>query len=161
MVTFPVHQSDGCRLDAFQPLTEAELDAYEPNLPLTASLVVLWDCGESLMVHNRFRHAWELPGGAIDPGESPAQAAVRELAEESGQVAERIELAGVAVSWYAPAARLERLAIYRGTVGERMPFVANDEMVASQWWDPATPLAGVVSEVDQALTILVPDGSGL
>lgn len=27
---------------------------------------------------------WEMPGGAVDPGESPAEAAVRETAEETG-----------------------------------------------------------------------------
>ena len=37
-----------------------------------------------VLVHSRFRQMWELPGGAIDPGESPRQAAIRELVEESG-----------------------------------------------------------------------------
>ena len=31
------------------------------------------------------REGWLTPGGAIDTGEAPAQAAVRELAEETGQ----------------------------------------------------------------------------
>jgi 8-oxo-dGTP pyrophosphatase MutT (NUDIX family) len=30
------------------------------------------------------REGWLTPGGAIDPGETPAQAAVREVAEETG-----------------------------------------------------------------------------
>ncbi|WP_375803532.1 NUDIX hydrolase [Streptomyces sp. A012304] len=38
------------------------------------------------MVYDRFRGHWELPGGLLEPGESPRQAAVRELAEESGQM---------------------------------------------------------------------------
>ncbi|GGS74162.1 hypothetical protein GCM10010156_36380 [Planobispora rosea] len=37
-----------------------------------------------VMVERDDGHGWALPGGTVDPGESPAQAAVRELAEETG-----------------------------------------------------------------------------
>jgi len=37
----------------------------------------------------------EIPGGMLDPGEEPAQAAARELAEETGFVAARLEPLGV------------------------------------------------------------------
>jgi 8-oxo-dGTP pyrophosphatase MutT (NUDIX family) len=40
-----------------------------------------------VLVLNRERQVWELPGGFIDAGESPRQAAIRELAEEAGCVA--------------------------------------------------------------------------
>jgi 8-oxo-dGTP pyrophosphatase MutT (NUDIX family) len=40
-----------------------------------------------VLVLNRVRQVWELPGGFIDPGETPRQAAIRELAEEAGCVA--------------------------------------------------------------------------
>jgi 8-oxo-dGTP diphosphatase len=40
-----------------------------------------------VLVLNRVRRVWELPGGFIDPGETPRQAAIRELAEEAGCVA--------------------------------------------------------------------------
>jgi 8-oxo-dGTP pyrophosphatase MutT (NUDIX family) len=36
------------------------------------------------MVFNGWRRQWELPGGMRDPGETTRQAAVRELAEETG-----------------------------------------------------------------------------
>ena len=48
-----------------------------------------------VLVHSRFRQVWELPGGAIDPGESARQAAIRELAEESGCVARDTRWLGV------------------------------------------------------------------
>lgn len=39
--------------------------------------------------------AWSLPAGAIDPGESPSEAIVREVYEETGLVVEPIFLVGV------------------------------------------------------------------
>lgn len=50
--------------------------------PLFAVVIAHRD-GRVLLVHNRKRRVWELPGGWIDPGETPAQCALRELAEES------------------------------------------------------------------------------
>lgn len=37
--------------------------------------------------NKRFAGLWEWPGGRVEPGEVPAQAAVRELMEETGVVA--------------------------------------------------------------------------
>lgn len=50
-----------------------------------------------VLLIRQFRHAadgyiWEIPAGRIDPGESPERCAVRELKEETGMVAERLEL---------------------------------------------------------------------
>jgi 8-oxo-dGTP diphosphatase len=37
-----------------------------------------------VMVFNPKRNGWEMPGGKVEPGESPEQAAVREVQEECG-----------------------------------------------------------------------------
>lgn len=42
------------------------------------------DAGRLLLVHQRDRNQWGTVGGAIEPGESPAAAAVREALEETG-----------------------------------------------------------------------------
>lgn len=39
-----------------------------------------------LLVERADGHGWALPGGYVDPGEEPAAAAIRELAEETGLV---------------------------------------------------------------------------
>ena len=53
---------------------------------MVADIVVHTDT-EVLMIkrkNNPFAGHWALPGGFIDPGETPEQAAIRELAEEAG-----------------------------------------------------------------------------
>jgi ADP-ribose pyrophosphatase YjhB (NUDIX family) len=51
--------------------------------------------GEILLCHRRDIDAWNLPGGAVEPGESPWKAAVRETREEVGLEVEVDRLAGV------------------------------------------------------------------
>ena len=155
MYELPVGNTDGSVLLSFDRLSEDRLESLDPSVPLTASLVVLWCGHECLMVFNRFRQAWELPGGMIDPGESPRQAAVRELAEESGQRADSLDLVGVAKIRVAPDDRLEYLATYRGRLDSPRSFTPNDEMSDAVWWNPAEPLTDLFP-IDAALANLCP-----
>jgi 8-oxo-dGTP pyrophosphatase MutT (NUDIX family) len=47
-------------------------------------VIVANDKGKILMIHRTDNGNWALPGGAVDLGESVAQAAIRETLEESG-----------------------------------------------------------------------------
>lgn len=49
---------------------------------MTASAVVI-DGGMVLLVHHRATGVWMFPGGHVDAGEDPAQAALREVFEET------------------------------------------------------------------------------
>lgn len=75
---------DLARFVAFHDVTEAE--QARPG-DLYFAIMVARAPGGVVLVYNRWRQVWELPGGLIDPGESPAVTAVRELREEAGCVA--------------------------------------------------------------------------
>lgn len=51
--------------------------------------------GLVLLQHRREDRRWGLPGGALEPGEAPAQALVREVWEETGLHVRPVRLLGV------------------------------------------------------------------
>jgi 8-oxo-dGTP pyrophosphatase MutT (NUDIX family) len=58
-----------------------------PVSRLAGRVLVIDPDGQLLLLHERVEDGstqWVVPGGGIEPGETPAQAAVRELAEETG-----------------------------------------------------------------------------
>lgn len=64
----------------------------------TAAGVVLDADGRVLLGRRADTGNWGLPGGIIDPGEEPADAAVREIYEETGVIAVPESLVAVSVS---------------------------------------------------------------
>ncbi|WP_305849817.1 NUDIX domain-containing protein [Stappia sp. ES.058] len=54
------------------------------SMSLGVRIAVRSDDGCVLLVRHSYMPGWYLPGGAVDPGETLAQAAVRELHEETG-----------------------------------------------------------------------------
>lgn len=149
----PVRDREGSALVSFDRCAEEDLGGLDRSVPLTASLVVLWSAGKCLLVFNRYRQQWELPGGMIDPGESARDAALRELDEESGQRPHTLVFAGVARTWFAPAQRHEYVAIYEGHVASPAPFTPNEEMSDAVWWKPGEDLADL-NPIDGALALL-------
>ncbi|MBF9067229.1 NUDIX domain-containing protein [Streptacidiphilus fuscans] len=65
------------------PEVPAYLSGIARAFPAACSVVTDPD-GKVLLVRSFNREHWGCPGGVIDPGESPEQAAERELAEETG-----------------------------------------------------------------------------
>jgi ADP-ribose pyrophosphatase YjhB (NUDIX family) len=73
----------------------------DPNAPAANSVVpsvtaiVTDESGALLLVHKTDNDLWALPGGGMDAGESVADAAVREVKEETGFDVEVTGLVGV------------------------------------------------------------------
>lgn len=68
-----------------------------PRFPVSVKGVVVRD-GLVLLCRNE-RGEWELPGGKLDPGETPEQCVVREIAEETGW---RVESGPIVDAWVYP-----------------------------------------------------------
>ncbi|MGH3325535.1 MAG: NUDIX domain-containing protein, partial [Streptomyces sp.] len=57
----------------------------EPTAETVAAGVLLFDERDRvLLVDPTYKPGWEFPGGVVEPGEAPARAGVREVAEELG-----------------------------------------------------------------------------
>ena len=68
---------------------------HRPLLLVGACVMVLDDQGRLLLEHRMDNHAWGLPGGAHEPGETVEESAGRELFEETGLLCDDLSLFGV------------------------------------------------------------------
>ncbi len=62
----------------------------DADVEFTASVYVIKDDSVLMLYHGKYDH-WVHPGGHIDPGETPDEAALREAEEETGVEAEILE----------------------------------------------------------------------
>ncbi|MFI8305289.1 NUDIX hydrolase [Streptomyces sp. NPDC085927] len=143
----------GNALVSFVPGTEGKPPG---DAPLPLALVALWHGNRVLMAFNRFRQVWELPGGQIDPGETPRRAAARELSEETGHVPDgRLRFVGFARFTLAPDQRVEYGALFTGRAAAVSQVLhVNDEIAAIRWWDRREPLPGRLQPLDAHLAEL-------
>ncbi|MET7815798.1 NUDIX domain-containing protein [Streptomyces sp. NPDC005395] len=75
----------------------------EPTGETVAAGVLLFDDRDRvLLVDPTYKPGWEFPGGVVEPGEAPARAAMREVAEETGLHLRDVP-ALLVVDWEPPA----------------------------------------------------------
>jgi len=127
--------------------TRAAVDLLLSDRPVTtpgvfAAMVFVQDAdGRFAVVHSPRRDSWGSPGGWCEPGESAADAAVREVREEIGLVLpaddlevcayERFEVDGeVRGRW--PTGR-SYLQVYRARLGVHAPALAASEDDVDGW----------------------------
>ena len=67
-----------------EPVRQKAVRAASPSYTLGAQARIERDDGRILLVKAAYRWRWGMPGGLMDAGEAPADAAVREVFEETG-----------------------------------------------------------------------------
>ncbi|ROO84469.1 8-oxo-dGTP diphosphatase [Actinocorallia herbida] len=149
---FPVLDPDtGDALTAFLPASGADPPA---DAPLPAALVAVWSGRHLLLVFDRYRARWELPGGGIEPGETPHRAALRELEEEAGLRLAALDLTGYARFRLTRPARTEYAALFSARVrGRPDGFTPSAEIGAIHWWDTAGPAPEGTQVLDAVLAL--------
>ncbi|MGB3761937.1 MAG: NUDIX hydrolase [Ornithinimicrobium sp.] len=78
----------------------AMLNATLPTKRVIAQGLIRNDRGDVLMCQLTYKQEWDLPGGVVDPHESPAGALAREITEELGVEVQAGSL--LAIDWLPP-----------------------------------------------------------
>jgi 8-oxo-dGTP diphosphatase len=110
-------------------------------------VVVKWD-EHVLFGFNVDRSQWELPGGSLDPGESSNDAALRELAEETGIRVDQATLVARAVFRFEGSANKYGADIFKVELADVPDLVESDEMCDFRWWEPEDILWDGMSALD-------------
>lgn len=150
---FDVH-----RMRVRSPRTGQEHEFYGLECSDWVNVIPFTPHGEVVMVrqyrHGADRVTLEVPGGIVDPGETPAQAAARELLEETGYAAsEIVPLGGVNPN---PALFGNRLHAFAAVGARRVAEIANDSTEETHVeLVPEAQLRRLVreGEVDHALVV--------
>jgi 8-oxo-dGTP diphosphatase len=106
-----------------------------------AGAVVRDDTGRILLARRGDNGRWSVPSGTLDPGEQPADTALREVLEETGVVAEIERLGGVAThrAVYPNGDTCEFMNVwFRCRAVGGTPTADHDETTEVAWFTPDT-----------------------
>lgn len=135
-----------------QRLTEAarefKASGRDPVVPRSAATVVLLRPDRSVFLIRRLRAMafggmWAFPGGALEPGETPIEAAVREVEEETGVLIEPATL----IPWHRwltpvfEAKRFDTWFFLTALPVDQEPLLPEGEADHMQWLTPEAAMA--------------------
>lgn len=113
--------------------------ALSPTFTAGAIVVIERQDGAILLIRQSYRRGWGLPGGLLAKGESPSQAAQREVWEEVGLRIEPVEPATLVMDVVPRRLDFVYRARWRGDVGagagDRVQ-PRSPELDAAEWFSP-------------------------
>lgn len=123
----------------------AVMNSVTPRKRVIAHVLLTDEAGRVCTLETTFKPDWELPGGILDPGETPRQGAIREVCEELGYTIAIGRL--LVVDWLAPYLGWEdavELVFDAGTLNPRSVGLLHPdgtEIRAIHWLEPAAAVA--------------------
>jgi 8-oxo-dGTP pyrophosphatase MutT (NUDIX family) len=102
---------------------------------VSAGAIVVNRWGHVLLVRHTYgMFNWEIPGGAGEPNESPAETAVREAREETGLRVRAVAVTG----WYYDTTVDKMGGVFRCEIEgeETEPVADGDEIAECRYWPP-------------------------
>lgn len=142
----------GWMLLEYFDIMEKDISMYE-NVTGAYAIIMVGD--KFLVGYNNWRKQWEFPAGGIEENETPRQAAIRELFEETHQTISDLTFNGL-VKVKDAKGSLKYQAVYVGKINELTSFTHNegDEMDKLYLWDMKENI-GYVDECDVKIVEIV------
>jgi 8-oxo-dGTP pyrophosphatase MutT (NUDIX family) len=121
------------------------LDDVLPPMKLVTAAFALAFEGDRFLMTRLTHRGWDIPGGHLEPGETPLEAARREVYEETYARLEEMQLLGYQKiviraprpEGYAYPHPVAYQVIYWGRVARLDPFLETDEVIARGLFSPA------------------------
>ncbi|MNP43058.1 NUDIX domain protein [compost metagenome] len=129
-----VTNQKGDVFEEYMEISEDDLKTLTLDHPLTHALVIAKYEDKYLLLYNRWRKEWEVPGGMIDKGESCRECAVRELFEETNQQPGAIVFNGL-MKFNLHTGKTEYGALYSVRLDQVTEFTENNEAVRITFWN--------------------------
>ena len=110
---------------------------------------LVWRGGRLAVIHRPKRRDWSLPKGKLESGETFPDAAVREVAEETGCRARLGDFAGYTL--YRVKRRRKLVLFWHMFVAGSCRFEPNGEVDRLEWLRPSEAIARLDHEVERRL----------
>jgi len=117
----------------------ALLNAGLPTKRVIAHGVLRDPAGRVLLCELTYKEEWDLPGGVVEPGESPREGVVREVREELGLAVAPLRL--LTVNWLRPWRGWDDACVFVFDLGVHDPSLVHRlalqpaEIAAARWCD--------------------------